>query len=156
MDYWCAEKTSIPLVQIMKKSRLVSPLNRNGSTRAEHPNSQSVTQNSSSSFPHKVIFEGNVYYYEAHPNKVKTYRYAVDLAMNILLSSEQTQVRINPTINLKPRISADITVSTKVSFHQKTAFLLRFKGCNRNDLTQWFTTGGSQTNILGVHDQWWS
>jgi len=56
--------------------------------------------------------------------------------MNLLLSSEQAQVRIEPTNNLKPCISAKTTVNKKVSFLQKIAFLLKFMGFNRNDLTR--------------------
>ena len=81
--------------------------------RDETLNSQDIPANSSSSLHDKVIFQLIVYYYEPSPNNLKATPNAVDQAMDLLLSRLKNTGENQLIINLKPRISADTTFTTK-------------------------------------------
>jgi len=75
-------------------------------------NSQETPANSSSSLHDKVIFQFIVYY-EPSPNKLQGTPNAVDLAMDLLLSRPTNAGENHLITNLKPRISASATFTTK-------------------------------------------
>ena len=79
------KKTSIPLDQVIKKS--CDTVQRKWKQAGWPPNSQSITLKSSSSLPLKSFFK-SLYTITKPPNKLKATPNAVDLAMDLLLSSQ--------------------------------------------------------------------
>ena len=94
--------------------------------RDETLNSQEIPANSSSSLHDKVIFQFIVYYYEPSPNKLEATPNVVDVAMDLLLS-RPTNTRGSQSItNLKRRISANTTFTTKkIKFAPEDCFSAR-------------------------------
>jgi len=76
-------------------------------------NSQEIPANSSSSLHDKVIFQFIVYYHKPSPNKLKVTHNAVDQAMDLLLSRPTNTGENHLITNLKPRMSANTTYTSK-------------------------------------------
>jgi len=91
-------------VTLFKKSR---------GRRDETLNSQEIPSNSSTSLHDKVIFQSFVYYYESSSNKLKGTPNAVDQAMDLLLTRPTNTGENHLVTNLKSRISANTTFTTK-------------------------------------------
>jgi len=93
--HWIADvkiKTSIPLDQVIKK--VVTPFNRSGSKRVEPPKFTTNISKVKFQSPHEVIFYFNsVYTITKSPNELKTTPNAVDLAMDLLLSTQARKHR---------------------------------------------------------------
>jgi len=106
----------------------VTLFNRSGNKRAEPPNSQSILPKPSSCLPMKSFFNSLCTITKA-PKKLKAIRNAVDLAMDLLLSSQARKHRRSAYHQFK-------NTNLRQNYgHQNVAFLLKFIWCKRNDLT---------------------
>jgi len=100
-------------------------------------NSQEIPANSSSSLHDKII--SNVLYTTINLPQAsfKSTTNAVDQAMDLLLSRPTNTRENHLIINLKPRISANTTFTTKknLKFAREDCFMLRFFWVKPNDYT---------------------
>jgi len=105
------KKASIILVQVMKRKlwHFSTDMRVGG---LNPPNLQWIPPNSSSNLRDRIIFEFIVFYHEP-PSKLKSTPDIVDLVMDLIQSKPANTDENQPITNLKPRISANTTVTSK-------------------------------------------
>jgi len=133
LDCWREEKISIPLDQVEKSHDTV--FNRSGSKRA-NPLKITINTSKSSSCPPIKSFSNSLFSITKTQTNLNPPPMLLIWRWIFYPARPECEGNNHPITNLKPRISANTTVTSKTfkGFQQKIAFLLKFLLCNRNDL----------------------